>query len=155
MKTVKKTHLKEIQFLVGWGVKISKQTHMGSPSKINWSVSKVERAYQKQPTVFQNKKRLPGSKKVSLKRYTRPVGLGFKMPNEVNVDSKRARFVALVRPRVLLPWYRELWLQWHWFQWQLPTVTFLVQKRTLIYPKPSNTVTICYSETFDNPHHSL
>ena len=47
---------------------------------------KSERAYQKQPTVFQNKKRLPGAKKISLKRYTRPVGLGFKTPNEVNVD---------------------------------------------------------------------
>ena len=33
--------------------------------------------------VFQNQKRLPGVKKAALKRYTRTVGLGFKMPSEV------------------------------------------------------------------------
>ena len=42
-----------------------------------------KRAFQKQPTVFQNQKRLPGVKKAALKRYTRTVGLGFKMPSEV------------------------------------------------------------------------
>jgi len=42
-----------------------------------------ERAFQKQPTVFQNQKKIPGAKKAVLKRYTRTVGLGFKMPTEV------------------------------------------------------------------------
>ena len=61
-----------------------------------YSIGKAERAYQKQPTVFQNKKRLPGAKKVTLKRYNRTVGLGFKTPNEVNVDSKRVWSSLLV-----------------------------------------------------------
>jgi small subunit ribosomal protein S11e len=47
-------------------------------------VLQSERAYQKQPTIFQNKKRSFGVKKVTLKRYTRNVGLGFKTPSEVN-----------------------------------------------------------------------
>ncbi len=42
-----------------------------------------ERAYQRQPTVFQNRKKAPGVKKVTLKRYVRQVGLGFKAPAEV------------------------------------------------------------------------
>ena len=42
-----------------------------------------ERGFQKQPTIFQNAKRLDGVKKGALKRYTRTVGLGFKMPAEV------------------------------------------------------------------------
>ena len=45
-----------------------------------------ERGFQKQPTVFQNQKRLPGAKKLNLKRYTRTVGLGFKMPLEVRCE---------------------------------------------------------------------
>ena len=42
-----------------------------------------ERGFQKQPTIFQNAKRLDGVKKAAIKRYTRTVGLGFKMPAEV------------------------------------------------------------------------
>ena len=45
-----------------------------------------ERGFQKQPTVFQNQKRLPGAKKQNVKRYTRIVGLGFKMPVEVRCE---------------------------------------------------------------------
>ncbi|XP_016134558.1 40S ribosomal protein S11-like [Sinocyclocheilus grahami] len=44
-----------------------------------------ERAYQKQPTIFQNKKRVlavEGSGKEKLPRYHRNVGLGFKTPRE-------------------------------------------------------------------------
>lgn len=44
----------------------------------------TERAYQKQPSIFQNKKRVlaqPGKKKEL--RYVRNVGLGFKTPKEV------------------------------------------------------------------------
>ena len=54
--------------------------HISNP-KFNFL--QQERAFQKQPTVFQNQKRLPGVKKAALKRYTRTVGLGFKMPSEV------------------------------------------------------------------------
>jgi len=46
-------------------------------------MDQTERAYQKQPTVFQNRKRLPGIKKTTLKRYVTNVGLGFKAPVEV------------------------------------------------------------------------
>jgi small subunit ribosomal protein S11e len=49
-----------------------------------------ERGFQKQPTIFQNRKRPPGLKKINLKRYTRTVGLGFKMPAEVNASGRRA-----------------------------------------------------------------
>lgn len=43
-----------------------------------------ERAYQKQPTVFQNKKRiLLGTGKVRDQRLVRNIGLGFKTPKEV------------------------------------------------------------------------
>ena len=80
-------------------VKVVKIEHKWAPSlKLNMYPLKSERAYQRQPTVFQNKKRLPGSKKVSLKRYTRPVGLGFKTPTEVNVDSKRESRLLLLFP---------------------------------------------------------
>ncbi|XP_060758033.1 40S ribosomal protein S11 [Neoarius graeffei] len=44
-----------------------------------------ERAYQKQPTIFQNKKRVlvgDASTKEKLPRYHRNVGLGFKTPRE-------------------------------------------------------------------------
>ncbi|XP_038053036.1 40S ribosomal protein S11-like [Patiria miniata] len=51
----------------------------------------TERAYQKQPTVFQNKKRLLGSGKKAA-RLVRNVGLGFKTPSEAKngqyVDKK-------------------------------------------------------------------
>merc|ERR1711981_565431 len=65
-----------------------------------------ERAFQKQPTVFQNQKRLPGVKKATLKRYTRKVGLGFKMPAEAregNYIDKKCPFTGKVsiRGRIL------------------------------------------------------
>ncbi|XP_034246542.1 40S ribosomal protein S11 [Thrips palmi] len=41
----------------------------------------TERAFQKQPTIFLNRKKGVGGKKKSL-RYTRDVGLGFKTPRE-------------------------------------------------------------------------
>ena len=51
-------------------------------------VPQTERAYQKQPTIFQNKKRVlvaDGGKEVKekLPRYHKSVGLGFKTPREV------------------------------------------------------------------------
>ncbi|XP_040577737.1 small ribosomal subunit protein uS17 isoform X1 [Lepeophtheirus salmonis] len=53
-----------------------------------------ERAFQKQPTIFQNRKKVGTSLKrsCSLKRYTRVVGLGFKLPSEAReghyIDKK-------------------------------------------------------------------
>lgn len=45
----------------------------------------TERAYQKQPTIFQNKKRvlLGEGGKEKLPRYYKNIGLGFKTPKEV------------------------------------------------------------------------
>uniref|UniRef100_A0A8C4Q2V3 Small ribosomal subunit protein uS17 n=1 Tax=Eptatretus burgeri TaxID=7764 RepID=A0A8C4Q2V3_EPTBU len=44
----------------------------------------TERSYQKQPTIFQNRKStiIAGSGKEKLRRYYRNVGLGFKTPRE-------------------------------------------------------------------------
>lgn len=49
------------------------------------SSSQTERAYQKQPTIFQNKKRvlLGETAKEKLPRYYKNIGLGFKTPKEV------------------------------------------------------------------------
>lgn len=47
-----------------------------------------ERSYQKQPTIFQNKKRVltsEGGAKEKLPRYHKNVGLGFKTPREVHL----------------------------------------------------------------------
>lgn len=48
------------------------------------SSSQTERAYQKQPTIFQNKKRvlLGETAKEKLPRYYKNIGLGFKTPKE-------------------------------------------------------------------------
>merc|ERR1712018_926748 len=58
----------------------------------HFTMDQSERAFQKQPTVFQNRKRLPGVKKGAVKRYTTNVGLGFKTPREAReghyVDKK-------------------------------------------------------------------
>ncbi len=43
----------------------------------------TERAYQKQPTVFENRKAVYGKRKTAELRFTRAVGLGFKTPSEV------------------------------------------------------------------------
>nr|AGH70195.1 40S ribosomal protein S11 [Placozoa sp. H4] len=51
----------------------------------------IEKAYQKQPTIFQNKKNVLASKKKE-RRYVRSVGLGFKTPREATegtyIDKK-------------------------------------------------------------------
>ncbi|XP_065179639.1 small ribosomal subunit protein uS17-like [Sycon ciliatum] len=50
----------------------------------------TEKAFQKQPTVFLNRKAVPGQKKTS--RFVRNVGLGFKTPREAEegtyIDKK-------------------------------------------------------------------
>merc|ERR1712227_449731 len=58
-------------------------------SKISWYLlvlnmaDQTERAFQKQPTVFLNKKGAAGkSGRSKVPRYTRNVGLGFKTPRE-------------------------------------------------------------------------
>ena len=53
----------------------------------------IERAYQKQPTIFQNKKRvlLGETGKEKLPRYYKNIGLGFKTPKEVQAPSEERR----------------------------------------------------------------
>lgn len=58
----------------------------------------TERAYQKQPTIFQNKKRVlvaDGGKEVKekLPRYHKSVGLGFKTPREVTGMGKYSKLM--------------------------------------------------------------
>uniref|UniRef100_H2ZFX2 Small ribosomal subunit protein uS17 N-terminal domain-containing protein n=1 Tax=Ciona savignyi TaxID=51511 RepID=H2ZFX2_CIOSA len=65
----------------------------------------TERAYQKQPTVFLNKKRVLTSSKKKL-RHVRSVGLGFKTPREAIEGSyidKKCPFTGnvLIRGRIL------------------------------------------------------
>eukprot|EP00729_Bicosta_minor_P011847 gene11847-4080_t len=54
----------------------------------------TERCYQKQPTIFENKKRVLGARRVNRSelRFTRNVGLGFKAPQHARegtfVDKK-------------------------------------------------------------------
>ena len=59
-------------------------------NSISIAMPQSERAFQKQPTVFQNRKRLPGVKKGAVKRYTTNVGLGFKTPREVRCFKSKA-----------------------------------------------------------------
>merc|ERR1711982_317343 len=55
-------------------------TYRAFPFKM---ADQTERAFQKQPTIFLNKKGLAGkSGKSKVPRYTRNVGLGFKTPRE-------------------------------------------------------------------------
>merc|ERR1712221_18277 len=50
------------------------------PAKMS---EQTERAYQKQPTIFQNKKRVAGKvTKAKEQRFVKSVGLGFKTPRE-------------------------------------------------------------------------
>ncbi|XP_041502249.1 40S ribosomal protein S11-like isoform X1 [Microtus oregoni] len=57
----------------------------------------TERAYQKQPTIFQNKKRvlLGETGKEKLPRYYKNIGLGFKTPKEVQDPAADETRVAL------------------------------------------------------------
>ena len=51
----------------------------------------TEKAYQKQPTIFQNRKRVAGQvskSKDKEPRFVKTVGLGFKTPREVNILSR-------------------------------------------------------------------
>lgn len=68
----------------------------------------TERAYQKQPTIFQNKKRvlLGEGGKEKLPRYYKNIGLGFKTPKEVRPGLPAAPGpAALPQPR---SWARGL-----------------------------------------------
>ena len=56
----------------------------------------TERCYQKQPTIFENKKRILGARRVNRSelRFTRNVGLGFKAPAFVSAPlSTMLRFI--------------------------------------------------------------
>lgn len=58
-----------------------------------------ERSYQKQPTIFQNKKRVlavEGSGKEKLPRYHRNVGLGFKTPREVSLFAYKCNLSLFI-----------------------------------------------------------
>merc|ERR1712142_1346342 len=74
-------------------------------STMSADVAQTERAFQKQPTVFLNKKRvLTGSKKKL--RHVKSVGLGFKAPREAvegNYIDKKCPFTGnvSVRGRIL------------------------------------------------------
>merc|ERR1711937_116065 len=52
----------------------------------------VERAYQKQATIFQNKERVVGKASKGEQRFTKNIGLGFKTPKEASegtyIDKK-------------------------------------------------------------------
>lgn len=63
------------------------------PPLASLSPRQTERAYQKQPTIFQNKKRvlLGEGGKEKLPRYYRNIGLGFKTPKEVRGGACFAR----------------------------------------------------------------
>ncbi|KMQ88265.1 40s ribosomal protein s11 [Lasius niger] len=53
-----------------------------------------ERAFQKQPTIFLNRKKGLGPKRRKPMRYSRNVGLGFKTPREVSNVSIRGRILT-------------------------------------------------------------
>uniref|UniRef100_A0A4X2LRS8 Small ribosomal subunit protein uS17 n=1 Tax=Vombatus ursinus TaxID=29139 RepID=A0A4X2LRS8_VOMUR len=65
----------------------------------------TERAYQKQPTIFQNKKRvlLGDTAKEKLPRYYKNIGLGFKTPKEVSWAPAPPPPLPLPRPAPHLP----------------------------------------------------
>lgn len=103
-----------------------------SPLKNAFLLSpQTERAYQKQPTIFQNKKRVlatDGGKEVKekLPRYHKSVGLGFKTPREVKwnwttsqlISQKAARDV-LSHDGLLSPRGFEDNAFWHyWCTWE-------------------------------------
>lgn len=48
-------------------------------------ILQTERSFQKQPTIFLNRKKGLGAKKRKSLRYTRNIGLGFKTPREVGI----------------------------------------------------------------------
>lgn len=57
----------------------------------------TERCYQKQPTIFENKKRVLGARRVNRSelRFTRNVGLGFKAPAFVSAPLRPVHMIAL------------------------------------------------------------
>merc|ERR1712198_730533 len=57
--------------------------HLAARRKSFKMSEQIERAYQKQPPIFQNKKRVVGKvQKAKEQRFTKSVGLGFKTPRE-------------------------------------------------------------------------
>ncbi|KAI1896292.1 hypothetical protein AGOR_G00093290 [Albula goreensis] len=84
-------------------------SHFTAFSFINSNIQ-TEKSYQKQPTIFQNKKHVllgEGGGKEKLPRYHKSVGLGFKTPREA-IDGtyidKKCPFTGNVsiRGRILL-----------------------------------------------------
>lgn len=56
-----------------------------------------ERAFQRQPTIFLNRKKGVGPKRRKSLRYHREVGLGFKTPREVHITLINIFFFYLDR----------------------------------------------------------
>ncbi|XP_033210578.1 40S ribosomal protein S11-like [Belonocnema kinseyi] len=74
------------------------------------------KSFQKQPTIFLNRKRVPGQKVKKSLRYTRNVGLGFKAPREALEGSyidKKCPFTGNVsiRGRILTGVVQKLKMQ--------------------------------------------
>lgn len=72
--------------------RFSRLVHEADLTSWIFSDLQTERSYQKQPTIFQNKKRVlatDGGKeaKEKLPRYHKSVGLGFKTPREVKMNQ--------------------------------------------------------------------
>merc|ERR1719321_1339521 len=61
--------------------------------------AQTERCFQKQPTIFLNKKRVAGARaqRVSDMRYVRNVGLGFKAPATAKETKKMNRTITIRR----------------------------------------------------------
>lgn len=52
-----------------------------------WCFEQTERAFQKQPTVFLNKKKAVSGKATKTPRHVKSIGLGFKTPREVSKQN--------------------------------------------------------------------
>ena len=72
-----------LEFLFGTSISSSSSVFFNI-SELHISSLQTEKAYQKQPTIFQNKKRVAGKvTKAKEQRFIKSVGLGFKTPRDV------------------------------------------------------------------------
>lgn len=101
------------------------------------SVLQTERSYQKQPTIFQNKKRVlttDGGKegKEKIPRYHKSVGLGFKTPREVTRKCWR-NCQAVIKLRICSPHLQMMpfsrWSSKPVWSWRHCLLAILMQSR--------------------------
>lgn len=85
------------------------------------------KSFQKQPTIFLNRKKGTGPKRRKPLRYTRNVGLGFKTPREVN---KNNLFFAL-----FLKWIFWNGLMFFYQSLNLSTINWIKNKIVQEYKK--------------------